>query len=329
MQNFPLTRRAALACMAASAFVLAPPGAAAQPAAPDKPLRIVVPLAPGSTVDAVARALGPGLGRALGRPVVVENVAGAGGIPGTGQVVKAPKDGSVLGMVSSNHVINPGIYKSIPYDSLKDITPIAVLATVPLVLVVHPSVPAKTVGELLAHARARPGTLNLGSAGNGSTLHLAGELLVSETGIDIRHVPYRGTGPLVTDLMGGQVQMGFVSVSQVAAQVKAGTLRALAVSTRQRSATLPDVPTLAEAGVPHYGFDAWIALIGPAGMPRPVVDGYAAAVRSAMASPEAHAAIVGQGLSVLDIGPDAAPAFFLSELHKHQKLVKQSGATLD
>ncbi len=269
MQTFPLTRRAALACMAASAFVLAPPGAAAQFAASDKPVRMVVPLAPGSTVDAVARALGPGLGRALGRPMVVENVAGAGGIPGTGQVVKAPKDGSVLGMVSSNHVINPGIYKSIPYDSLKDITPIAVLATVPLVLVVHPSVPAKTVGELLAYARARPGTLNLGSAGNGSTLH------------------------------------------------------------RQRSASLPDVPTMAEAGVPNYGFDAWIALIGPAGMPRPVVDGYAAAVRSAMASPEAHAAIVGQGLSVLDIGPDAAPAFFQSELHKHQKLVKQSGATLD
>lgn len=328
MQSFSLTRRA-LAGLAAGAFVLAPLGAVAQPAATDKPVRMIVPLAPGSTVDAVARALGPGLGRVLGRPLVVENVAGAGGIPGTSQVVKAPKDGSVLGMISSNHVINPGIYKSIPYDSLKDITPIAVLATVPLVLVVHPSVPAKNVAELLALAKARPGTLNLGSAGNGSTLHLAGELLVSETGIDIKHVPYRGTGPLVTDLMGGQVQMGFVSVSQVAAQVKAGTLRALAVSTRQRSASLPDVPTLAEAGVPNYGFDAWIALIGPAGMAKPVVDAYAAAVRSAMASPEAHAAIVGQGLALLDIGPDAAPAFFQAELQKHQKLVKQSGATLD
>lgn len=328
MQSFSLTRRA-LAGLAAGAFVLAPLGAVAQPAATDKPVRMIVPLAPGSTVDAVARALGPGLGRVLGRPLVVENVAGAGGIPGTSQVVKAPKDGSVLGMISSNHVINPGIYKSIPYDSLKDITPIAVLATVPLVLVVHPSVPAKNVAELLALAKARPGTLNLGSAGNGSTLHLAGELLVSETGIDIKHVPYRGTGPLVTDLMGGQVQMGFVSVSQVAAQVKAGTLRALAVSTRQRSASLPDVPTLAEAGVPNYGFDAWIALIGPAGMAKPVVDAYAAAVRSAMASPEAQAAIVGQGLALLDIGPDAAPAFFQAELQKHQKLVKQSGATLD
>lgn len=328
MQTSSLTRRA-MACMAAGAFVLAPLGAAAQPAASDKPVRMIVPLAPGSTVDAVARALGPGFGRALGRPVVVENVAGAGGIPGTSQVVKAPRDGSVLGMISSNHVINPGIYKSIPYDSLKDITPIAVLATVPLVLVVHPSVPEKTVAELLALAKAKPGTLNLGSAGNGSTLHLAGELLVSETGIDIRHVPYRGTGPLITDLIGGQVQMGFVSVSQVAAQVKAGTLRALAVSTRQRAASLPDVPTLAEAGVPNYGFDAWIALIGPAGMPKPVVDGYAAAVRGALASPEAHAAIAGQGLAVLDIGPDAAPGFFQAELQKHQKLVKQSGATLD
>ncbi len=160
-------------------------------------------------------------------------------------------------------------------------------------------------------------------------MHLAGELLVSETGIDIKHVPYRGTGPLITDLMGGQVQLGFVSISQVAAQVKAGTLRALAVSTAQRSAALPEVPTLAEAGVPKYAFDAWVALIAPAGLAKPLVDDYAAAIAKAMASPEAHAAVAGQGLTLLAIGPDAAPAFFQSELAKHQKLVRQSGATLD
>ena len=171
----------------------------AQPALSDKPLRMVVPLAAGSTVDAVARALGPGLGRATGHPVVVENVVGAGGIPGTAQIVKAPKDGLTLGMISSNHVINPGIYKTIPYDSLKDITPIAVLATVPLVLVVNAKLPVKSVQELLAYAKAHPGALNYGSAGNGSTLHLAGELLISETSIDMKHVPYRGTGPLITD----------------------------------------------------------------------------------------------------------------------------------
>jgi len=325
-QGFTISRRA---CLAAAALACCAPGAWAQGASGAKPIRMVVPLAAGSTVDAMARAVAPGFGRASGHAVVVENLPGAGGITGTAQVVKAPRDGFTLGMISSNHVINPGIYKSIPFDSLKDITPIAVLATVPLVLAVHPALPVKSVAELLAYAKAHPGALNYGSAGNGSTLHLAGELLVSETGIDIKHVPYRGTGPLVTDLIGGQVQLGFVSISQVAPQIKAGTLRALAVSTAQRSAALPEVPTLAEAGVPKYAFDAWVALVGPAGLPKPLVDGYAAAMAKAMASPEAQAAVAGQGLMPMALGPDAAPAFFQSELAKHQKLVKQSGATLD
>lgn len=323
------SRRSVAALAAAFLLAGAPLAALAQPVPSDKPLRMVVPLAAGSTVDAVARALGPGLGRATGHPVVVENIAGAGGIPGTSQIVKAPKDGLTLGMISSNHVINPGIYKTIPYDSLKDITPIAVLATVPLVLVVNAKLPVKSVQELLAYAKVHPGGLNYGSAGNGSTLHLAGELMISETGIAMRHVPYRGTGPLITDLVGGQIQLGFVSVSQVAPQVKAGTLRALAVSTGARSSALPEVPTMAEAGVPKYSFDAWIALIGPAGLGKATIDGYAGAIRSAMASPEAQAAVAGQGLMVMDKGPAEAPAFFQSELAKHQALVKQSGATLD
>lgn len=317
------SRRAALAALIAMGCL---GGAHAQS---ERPLRLILPLATGSTVDAVARALSPSLGQALGHSVVVENLAGAGGILGTSQIVKAPKDGLTLGMISSNHVINPGIYKSIPYDSLKDITPIAVIATVPLVLAVNPKLPVKSVAELLAYAKAHPGELNYGSAGNGSTLHLAGELLISETGIAMKHVPYRGTGPLITDLIGGQVQLGFVSISQVAPHVKSGALRALAVSTSARSAALPEVPTLAEAGVPQYSFDAWIALIGPAGLPKPVVDGSYAAIKTALASPEGAKAMAAQGLTVLDIGPDAAPAFFASELAKHQKLVKQSGATLD
>ena len=326
----PPTRRSALSRLGLClALASASPWTMAQPAMGDKPIRMVVPLAAGSTVDAVARALGPSFGRSTGHPVVVENIVGAGGIPGTSQIVKAPKDGLTLGMISSNHVINPGIYKTIPYDSLKDITPIAVLVTVPLVLAVNARLPVKNVQELLAYAKAHPGTLNYGSAGNGSTLHLAGELMIAETGIDMKHVPYRGTAPLITDLVGGQVQLGFVSVSQVAPQVKAGTLRALAVSTPLRSSALPEVPTMAEAGVPKYSFDAWIALVGPAGLGKAVVDSYASAIKAAIASPEAQAAILGQGLMVMDKGPAEAPAFFQSELIKHQKLVKQSGATLD
>ena len=322
MPHIP-SRRRALAALIAIACL---PAAHAQG---ERPLRLIVPLAAGSTVDAVARALAPGLGRASGHPVVVENIAGAGGIPGTSQITRAPRDGLTLGMISSNHVINPGLYKSIPYDSLRDITPIAVVATVPLVLVVHPSLPVKSLRELLAHAKAHPGQLNVGSAGNGSTLHLAAELLVSEAGIDIRHVPYRGTGPLMTDLIGGQVQMGFVSISQVAPHLKSGALRGIAVSTPVRSPVLPDLPTLAESGVPRYGFDAWIALVGPGGLPRAVVDASYAAVRTALASPDARTALAAQGLTLLDTGPDAAPAFFQSELAKHQKLVKLSGATID
>jgi tripartite-type tricarboxylate transporter receptor subunit TctC len=323
--NISLTKRL-LVRMVGAAIAVASVGAQAQS---DRPIRMIVPLAAGSTVDAVARALAPSFGRTTGHAVVVENIAGAGGIPGTSQLVKASKDGLTVGMISSNHVINPGIYKTVPYDSLKDITPIAVLATVPLALVVNAKLPVKSVQDLLAHAKSHPGTLNYGSAGNGSTLHLAAELMISETGIDMKHVPYRGTGPLITDLVGGQVQLGFVSVSQVAPQVKAGTLRALAISTSTRSTALPDVPTMAEAGVAKYSFDAWIALIGPAGLPKPIVDGYAAAMKTALASPEAQTAIVGQGLMVLDKGPEVAPAFFQTELVKHQALVKQSGATLD
>jgi tripartite-type tricarboxylate transporter receptor subunit TctC len=318
-------RRAALTALASLACIA--PAAHAQ--SDNKPLRMIVPLAAGSTVDNLARSLAPGFGRATGHTVIVENVVGAGGIPGTSQVVKAPKDGLTLGLISSNHVINPGIYKTVPYDSLKDITPIAVLATVPLVLVVNPALPARNLKELLAYAKANPGKLNYGSAGNGSTLHLASELLISKTGIDMKHVPYRGTGPLITDLIGGQVQLAFVSISQVAPQVKAGTLRALAVSTPARTAALPDVPTLAESGAPGYSFDAWIAMIGPAGLPKAIVDADYQAVKAALASPEAQASLTAQGLTILDTGPDLAPAFFQAELTKHQQLVKQSGATLD
>lgn len=323
-----LTKRAVIRVLGAT-IAAASLNTVAQTPPLDKPIRMEVPLAAGSTVDAVARALGPSFARTTGHPVIVENVVGAGGIPGTTQVVKAQKDGLTLGMISSNHVINPGIYKTVPYDSLKDVTPIAVLATVPLVLVVNPKLPVNNVQDLLSYAKVNAGALNYGSAGNGSTLHLASELLVSETKIDMKHVPYRGTAPLITDLIGGQVQLGFVSVSQVAAQVKAGALRALAVSTPTRSTALPDVPTMAEAGVPKYSFDAWIALIGPAGLPKPIVDSYAAAIKTALASPEAQTAIAAQGLMILDKGPDIAPAFFQAELIKHQELVKRSGATLD
>jgi tripartite-type tricarboxylate transporter receptor subunit TctC len=261
--------------------------------------------------------------------VVVENLVGAGGLTGTAQLVRAPKDGMTIGMVSSNHVINPSIYKSVPFDAVKDITPISVIGTVPLVLVTHPSVPAKDLKELIALAKEKPGELNYGSAGNGSSLHLAGELFKSEAGVDLRHIPYRGTGPLTNDLLGGQVQMGFVSVTAVAPHIKAGKLRAIAVSTSKRSTVLPDVPTVAEQGLPNYSFDAWIALIGPAGLPAATVNKLYGDTKTALGTKEVQDSLAAQGIMVIGSAPESAAQFFKTELEKHTRLVKQSGARLE
>lgn len=325
MQFHPLTRRA---CLAGIAALLASTGQIAS-AQGDKVLKLIVPLTPGSTVDTVARSMGNAMAAVMGHPVVIENLPGAGGMTGTAQLVKAPKDGSTLAMVSSNHVINPGIYKKPLFDALKDITPITVVGTVPLVLVVNPSVPAKNATELVALMKARKGELNVGSAGNGSVLHLAAELFGTEAGVDITHIPYKGTGPLVTDLLGGQVQMGFLSVTAAAPQVKAGKLRAIGTSTRQRSAVLPEVPTLAESGLPNYSFDAWLAVIGPADLPRPEVDKLYQDLKKVVATPEVQQALGAQGIATIMNTPEQAAGFFRTELDKHLALVRKSGATAD
>lgn len=325
MQFHPLTRRA---CLAGIAALLASTGQIAS-AQGDKVLKLIVPLTPGSTVDTVARGMGNAMAAVMGHPVVIENLPGAGGMTGTAQLVKAPKDGSTLAMVSSNHVINPGIYKKPLFDALKDITPITVVGTVPLVLVVNPSVPAKNATELVALMKARKGELNVGSAGNGSVLHLAAELFGTEAGVDITHIPYKGTGPLVTDLLGGQVQMGFLSVTAAAPQVKAGKLRAIGTSTRQRSAVLPEVPTLAESGLPNYSFDAWLAVIGPADLPRPEVDRLYQDLKKVVATPEVQQALGAQGIATIMNTPEQAAGFFRTELDKHLALVRKSGATAD
>lgn len=325
MQFHPLTRRA---CLAGIAALLASTGQIAS-AQGDKVLKLIVPLTPGSTVDTVARGMGNAMAAVMGHPVVIENLPGAGGMTGTAQLVKAPKDGNTLAMVSSNHVINPGIYKKPLFDALKDITPITVVGTVPLVLVVNPSVPAKNATELVALMKARKGELNVGSAGNGSVLHLAAELFGTEAGVDITHIPYKGTGPLVTDLLGGQVQMGFLSVTAAAPQVKAGKLRAIGTSTRQRSAVLPEVPTLAESGLPNYSFDAWLAVIGPADLPRPELDRLYQDLKKVVATPEVQQALGAQGIATIMNTPEQAAGFFRTELDKHLALVRKSGATAD
>ena len=219
-----LTRRQALAW---SAALCAPALAHAQgPGAADRPLRVILPLSAGSGADGAIRAIQASLSRALGQAVVIENLPGAGGITGTTQLVRAPKDGSVIGVVSNNHVVNPSVYKNIPFDSLADITPITILGATPFVLVAHPAVPAKTVQELIALAKSKPGVLNYGSSGNGTILHRGAAMFVDQAKLDIKHIPYRGMGPLMNDILGGQVQLGVVAVAPAAAHIKAGSLRA-------------------------------------------------------------------------------------------------------
>lgn len=320
-----LTRRSLLAATMAGA--VAPAWTFAQGA--DRPLRLVLPVSAGSGVDGVARVLGPSLGKALARPVVVENYPGAGGITGTTMIVKAPKDGSMLGMVSNNHAVNPSVFKNIPYHAVDDITPITLIGATPFVLVAHPSVAAKNVRELVALAKAQPGVLNYGSSGNGTILHLAAEMFVHEAQVDIKHIPYRGMGPLTADVLGGQIQMAFIAVAVAAPHVKAGALRAIGLSSTTRSPLLPDLATIAEQGLPNYALDGWVAVVGPAGLPRAEVDRAYNAVRSAVAAPEVRDALLAQGYQLQSPAPDAMAAFFRSEVDRMAKLVKQSGLKLD
>lgn len=293
---------------------------------PSRPIRMIVPVAPASGVDILARKLGEQLSQRLGQQLIVDNKPGAGGVIGTGEIVRAPADGYTLGMISSNHVINPGIIKSIPFDSLHDITPISVVATVPIALVAHPSLPVKTITDVIAMAKAKPGALDYGSAGTGTAIHLAGVLFTREAGIEMKHVPYRGTGPLINDLVAGHIKLGFSAASAVQAQIEGGNLRAIAVSTPSRAPSLPDVPTMAEAGLPNYSFDAWIAMIGPKSLPVSIVDRLYRETKSALANERVRADLAAQATTPVGMDPAASASFFASELEKHQKLVAASGA---
>ncbi|EJE50545.1 hypothetical protein PMI14_04796 [Acidovorax sp. CF316] len=319
------SRRRALAWGAAT---LAVPGLALAQLG-DKPLRIILPLSAGSGADGAIRAISTSLAKALGQPVVIENLPGAGGITGTTQLVRAPKDGSVIGVVSNNHVVNPSVYKNIPFDSIEDITPLTIIGATPFVLVAHPAVPAKNVKELIALAKAKPGVLNYGSSGNGTILHLGAAMFVEQAQLDIKHIPYKGMGPLMNDILGGQVQLGVVAVAPAAAHIKAGTLRALGVSTATRVPSLPDVPTIAEQGLPRYELDGWIAAVAPAGIPKAEVARLVTGFRNALAMPEARDALVAQGYEIRLSTPEVSAAFMRSELARMAQVVKNAHVTMD
>lgn len=319
-----LTRRQALAWGAA---VLGAPLAAH--AQGDKPLRIILPLSAGSGADGAIRAIQTSLSKALGQPVVIENLPGAGGITGTTQLVRAPRDASVIGVVSNNHVVNPHVYKAVPFDAIEDITPLTVIGATPFVLVAHPSVQARNVKELIALAKAKPGVLNYGSSGNGTILHLGAAMLVDQAQLDIKHIPYRGMGPLMNDILGGQVQLGVVAVAPAAAHIKAGTLRALGVTTAMRVPSLPDVPTIAEQGLPRYELEGWIAAVAPAGLGKTEVARLYNGFKAALAMPEARDALIAQGYEIKLTPPEASVAFFRSELARMGQVVKNANVKVD
>ncbi|KQP18289.1 tripartite tricarboxylate transporter substrate binding protein [Pseudorhodoferax sp. Leaf267] len=321
-----ITRRTVLASVGAALAATAWP-ALAQTS--DKPVRIVLPISAGSGVDNIARASSVAIGKALGHPVVIENLPGAGGVTGASAVAKAAPDGFTLGMVSNNHVINPAVYKKLPYDTLSDFTPISVIGATPLVLVAAKSVPAGNVKELIALIKARPDDFNYASSGNGTIIHLAGEMFVEQAGLKVRHIPYKGTGPMVNDLLGGQVQFGVVALPAIQAHIKSGSVKAIGLCGAQRSAAAPDIPTIAEQGLPDYAVEGWFAVIGPARLPAADVQRVHEALVKAYASPEVMDAMTRQGNTIRPTSPDEAAKFFRSEAARYAALVKKANVTLD
>jgi len=322
----PMTRRAVLGFGTCAAALAACPAFAQ---GSDKPVRFILPISAGSGVDAIARAASAALGKAFGQPVVIENLPGAGGITGTSAVVKAAPDGLTLGMVSNNHVINPAVYKKMPFDALGDVTPISVVGATPLVLVVNPKLPAKNVKELVALLRARPESYNYASSGNGTIIHLAGEMFMEEAGVKARHIPYKGTGPMVTDMIAGQVEMGVVALPAVQPHLKSGALRAIGLCGPTRSLAVPDIPTIAEQGLPNYVVEGWFAVIGPPKMQAADVQRVHDAVAAAFTSAEVREAMDKQGNIIKPTSPEQAASYFRSEAARYAALVKKANVVLE
>lgn len=311
---------------------LAAPAAQGQPPAqayPVKPIRIVVPQSPGASTDLTARLIGQKLSDALGQPVVVDNRPGAGSIMGTDLVAKATPDGYTLLVVASSITINPSLHRKLPYDTQRDLAPITQLSAFPNMLVVHPSVPVKTVQELVALAKSKPGQINYGSSGAGTGTHLSAELFKNMTGIDMVHVPYKGGGPAVTALLGGHVQLNFATIVSVLPHVRTGKLRAIAVTTARRSPAAPEVPTIAESGVPGYDHGPWNGMLAPAKTPTPVIAKLNAEVVKIVHAPEMRALLAGEGAEAVGNTPEAFAAIIKAETAKWAKVIKSAGITAD
>lgn len=296
---------------------------------PAKPISLVVPFPSGGTTDVLARAVGQELSVALGQPVVVESKPGAGSTLGADYVAKAKPDAHTLLMGAVHHTIASSVYKKLPYDFQKDLAPISIVAMVPNVLVINTAIPAKNVSELLALAKAQPGKYSFGSNGNGTAQHLIGAQFESMGGVELLHVPYKGSGPLTTDLLGGQIQMSFDTITPVLPHIKAGKLRALAVTTGKRSAALPDVPTLDEAGLKGFDLGTWFGLLAPAGTPTPIVERLSQEVARIVARPDFRKKLEDIGANPVGNTSAQMARQIKEDTERYAKLVKDAKVTLE
>ena len=313
------------------AFVLGilPADALAQ-SYPSRPVRLVVPFPAGGTTDILARAMAEKLSGALGQQFVVDNRPGAGGNIGSDIVAKSPPDGYTLLMGTvGTHAINPSLYPKMPYDHVKDFVPVVLVAGVPNVLVVNPTVPAKTVAELIALAKEKPGTINFASSGNGTSIHLSGELFKLLAGVQIAHVPYKGSAPALTDLIGGRVQIMFDNLPSALPHIKGGKLRALAVTSSKRAPALPDLPTIAESGVAGFEASSWFGILAPAATPRDIVQRINAEANKALHAPDMREKLLAQGAEAVGNSPEFFADYIRTETVKWAKVVKDSGARVD
>jgi tripartite-type tricarboxylate transporter receptor subunit TctC len=314
-------------CAAALMTAVAAPALAQATAA----LRVVLPVGAGSGVDTIVRAVQNELSKALGgQAVIIDNLPGAGGVTGTSAIVKAAPDGNTIGVVSNNHAVNPSVFKKLPYDSVNDITTISVIGSTPLVLVVNPAkVPARNARDLQIFLKAKPGIYNYASSGNGTIIHLAGEMFVDAADVDVRHIPYKGTGQQIADLIGGQVEFGVVALPAVQGHLKSGALRAIGVMGHSRVVSMPELLTIAEQGFAEVDIAGWFAVIAPANLPPAQVKRLHDAFVTAFASAEVKTAMARQENVIAPTTPADALQFFKAEQERYAKLVKKADIKID